>query len=115
MKIKFALCALAAIALAACGEKASEAPPPSDTPAVTDADGAAAPDAAGDTADTAEDLCHAADYQSLVGQNIAAVTLPADLNHRVIKPGDVVTEEFNAERLNIHTDETGVITEVKCG
>jgi hypothetical protein len=112
MQMKLALCAIAMFAAAACAKPASESEAPSGD-AVTQSDSAAAPDATGEQ--PAADLCHAADYQSLVGSNIAAVTLPADLNHRVIRPGDTVTEEFNAERLSIYTDEAGVITEAKCG
>ncbi len=63
----------------------------------------------------AADECGAGDYQSLVGSSIAAVTLPADLNHRVIGPDDAYTMDYRPDRLNIYTDEDGIITEVKCG
>ncbi len=61
------------------------------------------------------DTCGAADYQSLVGGNIAATTLPSDLNDRVIRPGDIVTQEYRPDRINFRVDESGVIQSVTCG
>ncbi len=61
------------------------------------------------------DACGASGYQTLVGVNVAAVTLPADLKHRIIRPGDVVTQDYRAGRLNIRTDENGQIVSVSCG
>ncbi|WP_324883845.1 I78 family peptidase inhibitor [Polaromonas sp.] len=34
---------------------------------------------------------------------------------RVLRPGQVVTMEFNAQRLNLDLDAAGVITRVRCG
>ena len=34
---------------------------------------------------------------------------------RVIEPGDAVTQDFNAERVNVHVDTQGYVTEVTCG
>lgn len=61
------------------------------------------------------DACGASNYQSLLGTNIAAITLPADLNHRIIGPDDAVTLDHVPSRLNILTDENGVVIEVSCG
>ncbi len=63
----------------------------------------------------AADACGASGYQSLIGANIAAVTLPAELNHRVIGPNDAYTEDHVPSRLNIFTDENGAIITVRCG
>lgn len=63
---------------------------------------------------TAQDTCGAAQYRSLIGQNIAAVTLPSGANIRVIQPDTVVTEDFRPDRLNIIADATGVITALEC-
>jgi hypothetical protein len=62
---------------------------------------------------TAQDACGAAQYASLVGSNIAAVTLPTG-SHRVIAPDTMVTMDFSATRLNIITNAEGVITELAC-
>ena len=61
------------------------------------------------------DACGASGYQSLMGTNIAAITLPAELNHRIIGPNDAYTEDYVPSRLNIFTDENGVVIEVRCG
>ncbi|MFV0302295.1 MAG: I78 family peptidase inhibitor [Paracoccus sp. (in: a-proteobacteria)] len=53
-------------------------------------------------------------YQSLVGSNIGAITLPAGLTHRIITPGMAVTEDYNPDRLNVHVDDKGWITRVEC-
>lgn len=34
---------------------------------------------------------------------------------RVLRPGQVVTQEFNAERLNLQVDATGRVMKVTCG
>lgn len=62
-----------------------------------------------------DDQCGATGYQSLVGAPLAAVTLPAELDSRVIRPGEMVTMEYRADRLNISVDEQGTITRVYCG
>ena len=64
---------------------------------------------------TGEDTCGASGYASLVGTNIAAVTLPADLDDRVIGPDTMVTMDFRPTRINFMVDAEGVITEVRCG
>lgn len=103
MQIRLFLCAgLAALLLAACDNRAG-------------APAERVGDVAEDAAETNEDRCGAADYQAFVGSSVAAVSLPAELNHRIIGPNDAVTMDFNPERLNIYTDEDGVVTEVKCG
>lgn len=62
-----------------------------------------------------QDLCGASGYQSFLGTNVAAINLPAGLNHRIIGPGDGYTRDYIRERLNIFTDENGDIIEVRCG
>ena len=64
---------------------------------------------------TKEDPCGARAYQELVGTNLAAVTMPDDLNARTIRPGQFVTMEYIASRMNIHVDEDGAIQRVTCG
>lgn len=34
---------------------------------------------------------------------------------RALKPGQAVTMEFNASRLNLDLDDTGVVTAIRCG
>lgn len=54
-------------------------------------------------------------YDGLVGANIATVTLPAELDQRIVREGEVVTMEFKADRLTIITDEAGIVTRAYCG
>ena len=63
----------------------------------------------------AEDACGAADYRALVGAPLAAVTLPADLGARIVRPDSAVTLDYRPDRLNIHVDRAGVIERVDCG
>ncbi|MBB4658492.1 I78 family peptidase inhibitor [Parvularcula dongshanensis] len=90
------------VILAACGT----AEPPTSPP--VQADGAPA------TLSAAPD-CGADDYRSLVGNPLAAVSLPADLDTRIIRPGEVVTMEYVGTRMTIEVDEDGVVTAVRCG
>ena len=60
--------------------------------------------------------CAAEAYQVLVGQPVGGVhtdSLPRP--HRVYGPGDMITEDYRPDRLNIVVGENGVIAEVKCG
>ena len=59
--------------------------------------------------------CGAEDYGWLVGQQLAAVTLPADLGARIVGPDSIVTTDFRPDRLNISVDGSGVIDRVYCG
>ncbi|PWJ22146.1 I78 family peptidase inhibitor [Jannaschia seohaensis] len=63
----------------------------------------------------ADDPCGAADYAGLVGTNIAAVTLPADLDARIVGPDTAVTMDFIPTRLNIRTDAEGTVMDLTCG
>jgi hypothetical protein len=102
------LTACAVLALAACGQ--TTAPTTTEAPATTETP--AAPLTAAEA--TAQDTCGASQYQALIGTNIAAATYPADANIRVIRPNEPVTQDFSAQRLNIVTDASGVITSLEC-
>jgi hypothetical protein len=69
----------------------------------------------GEMEDGTGDACGAERYRSLIGTNVAAVTLPAELDFRVIGPGEAVTMDFVETRLNLRTDADGTILEVYCG
>lgn len=65
--------------------------------------------------------CNAGAVQSFVGRaatddvvNAARSTAGAKLL-RVIKPGQAVTMDFRAERLNLYLDNAGAIERVSCG
>lgn len=61
---------------------------------------------------TAQDTCGASAYAQLVGQNIAAVTVPEGT--RTIAPDTAVTQDFRPDRLNIIVDAQGVIQRLEC-
>ena len=69
----------------------------------------------GDPAVDATDPCGAQDYTALLGAPLAAVTLPADLNDRVLRPGDMATTDYDPSRLNIELDDAGTIIGLSCG
>ena len=62
-----------------------------------------------------KDICGAAEYRQRIGENIAAVSIPDDLYHRVIGPNTIVTKDYRPERLNIYVDDNGTIERVVCG
>lgn len=61
------------------------------------------------------DACKASGMQGLVGQPrsvLATMLLPA--GSRVIGPGDAVTMDFSAERLNVEIGADGRIAKIAC-
>lgn len=66
--------------------------------------------------DGATDTCGAAQNQSLIGRNIAAVSFAADANVRVACTTCAVTMDYQPDRMNVFFDqETEVIQRVTCG
>ncbi|MFS2032471.1 I78 family peptidase inhibitor [Polaromonas sp. CT11-55] len=65
--------------------------------------------------------CNAAPAQFSVGRNADAAlenearTRAGAKAVRVLRPNQVVTMEFNAERLNLTVDDAGRVTRVSCG
>jgi len=77
------------------------APPAPTTPAPTD---------------PAADTCSMAQYAALVGKPATDPGVPAaSASVRLIKPGDQVTMDFRADRLNVDINAAGVITGLRCG
>lgn len=63
----------------------------------------------------ASTTCDLAEHQRLVGMNVGEVQLPAQLDYREINPGQVVTFDYQPQRLNIFVDPKGWIARVTCG
>ena len=65
--------------------------------------------------------CNAQPEQSAVGKNSTAKVVEAArvsagaLMARIIRPGQMVTKEFDAERLNLEVDAADRIVAVRCG
>ncbi len=120
--MKNALVFLAGLALMAC----SPSEEPADTASTETTDTAstmpaepmppAAEPAAPPPADSTADTCNMAQYVSLVGKpSTDAGVPPAGATVRIIRPGDQVTMDFQATRLNIEVGADGTITAVRCG
>lgn len=97
---------LAAFALAACAPNARDGDPVAGSPAAPP---------------PATESCDATRVQSFVGQTASddvverARAGAGASTARTLKPGQAVTMEYLEGRLNIHVDESEVITELHCG
>lgn len=111
---------LLALSLAAC------APDPDEQTAAAERSQAAAEAAAQPTATNApppvsEGACDDVQAQWLVGKTATEADLEQARKDakaetvRQLKPGQPVTMEFNAARLNAELDEKGAVTAVRCG
>lgn len=66
-------------------------------------------------------LCDAGPAQSAVGQNSTASVMESARVRsgaqvaRILRPGQMITKEFNAQRLNLEVDASGRIIAVRCG
>ena len=102
---------VAGLALMACS------PSTEPTPATPVEPSAAAPTEPTPPADpAAADTCNMAQYMTLVGKPATDPAVPAaSTTVRIIKPGDQVTMDFNAARLNIDVDAAGNVSGLRCG
>lgn len=64
---------------------------------------------------TAAPACDPASNAALVGRNIGEVSLSPGQPHRIISPGEMVTQDFQPDRVNVFVDEKGWIARVTCG
>lgn len=66
-------------------------------------------------------VCNAQPAQSAVGQSSTASVMESARSKsgakiaRVLRPGQMVTKEFDAQRLNLEVDGNGRILAVRCG
>jgi len=65
--------------------------------------------------------CNAQPAQFAVGQSSTASVMESARARsgaqmaRILRPGQITTKEFNAQRLNLEVDATGRIIAVRCG
>ncbi|MDP3604425.1 MAG: I78 family peptidase inhibitor [Polaromonas sp.] len=103
MALKIVLGTAAALLLVAC---TTPAPPPATGTAPT------GPPAA---------VCNAQGAEFAVGKTAGASVVEEARQRsgshmaRVLRPGQMVTMEFNAQRLNLDINAAGVVTRVRCG
>ena len=63
-----------------------------------------------------EDTCNAARYGDLIGQDATALEKVMILGMvRVIRPGDMVTQDFRPERINFGIAADNRISDISCG
>lgn len=66
-------------------------------------------------------VCNAQPAQSVVGQNSTATVVEAARARsgarlaRILRPGQIITKEFDTQRLNLDVDANGRILAVRCG
>ncbi len=65
--------------------------------------------------DTTATQCDAAAYQSFVGKSREELTIPEELTVRMLRVGQMRTQDYNPNRLNIEADANGTVTRVFCG
>lgn len=62
------------------------------------------------------DLCHAADYQLYLGQpGTLVASLGITRPYRVVEFGGIVSQEYDAGRINFWLTPSGEITRIGCG
>lgn len=59
--------------------------------------------------------CKPDSYAAFLGRPGSEVSLPEGTLYRVIGPGDMITMDQRAERVNFETDAAGVVRRIRCG
>ncbi|MFV0490464.1 MAG: I78 family peptidase inhibitor [Pseudorhodobacter sp.] len=66
--------------------------------------------------DREPDTCKLSDVAYLRGQPASAIGATGlSQPTRIINPGDVVTQEYSANRINFYIDEMGMVGRISCG
>ncbi|MHC9083706.1 I78 family peptidase inhibitor [Luteimonas sp. RIT-PG2_3] len=113
--------ALAVLMLAACQPTTPPAEDAAAAPATEAATVGTEPAEAVPAPDDAAATCNAEAVQALVGQEATAATVEQAVKDsgaaisRVLKPGDAATMDFRQDRLDIATDDKGLIQSLRCG
>ncbi len=87
------------------------APVPEDV--VTEVDGT--PIGASGLEERLPDTCNLSNYEGFVGQPLAAVTIPTDVQTRIVRSNSILSQVYEAARVNFHVNDSGTITKVICG
>ena len=107
---------IAGLALMACTPSEPTKTAATEAPAAPAVSEPAAPPPAATPADPAADTCNMAQYAALVGKPATDPGVPpASATVRIIKPGDQVTMDLQATRLNVELDASGNIVKLRCG
>jgi len=66
-------------------------------------------------------VCNAQPAQFVVGQNSTASVVESARQRsgaqtaRILRPGQIITKEYDTQRLNLEVDSTGRVLAAKCG
>ena len=111
----------AALLIAGCSSFAPQGPVGSSPPPVSKPTPAPPPEPIGKSTAPPGDICDAKPAQGVVGQQPtvkvieqARVRSGARMA-RVLRPGQMVTKEFDQQRLNLELDASGKIIAARCG
>lgn len=106
---------LVGLALAGCSTPAPKAPRAGPAPTVVEQAEQNQP--VGTHMPQGDDLCHAAQFQYLVGKNRREIPVPVEVvNRRVVCSTCPVTMDYSPYRLNIFFNaQTEVVETVRCG
>jgi len=103
---------LAVLALAACEAPTGGSAPADPAPAPGADPGVPAPV----LPSPADDTCGASGLATYIGQEASILDAARFANPvRVIRPGDMVTMDFNPQRLNFELDALDEIARIRCG
>lgn len=111
LPLTFAMALFMAVALAGCAGLGQP----------RDATGSAAAPVPAAAMNTSMGQCNAQPAQFAVGQNSTAVVVESARSRsgakmaRILRPGQMVTREFDAQRLNLEVDGNGQILVARCG
>ncbi len=118
MKALFFAFAAIALILAVSPVRAHEASAPAGMPQAVAGDPGPG-GAEDDYTPPSDDVAPACDFQQWVGKPIDEADAAAKATgrpYRILKPGAIVTQEYSAERINLHSDEEGkTVMSVTCG
>jgi len=105
---------LATLGLAACDEMPMPTEPDG---GIGDGGGQPMPvEPDGGIGDGAGDTCGVAGLREFIGQDESVVAATLFTNPiRIVRPGDMVTMDFNPQRINFRVGEDGLIDEITCG
>lgn len=103
MKPHLVFVAIATLALTACSQTGGETPSSSPAPATP----AAVTPSPGQTCDTS--------LIDKIGEPVTAAGVPNNSNYRIVRPNQVITQDFVETRTNVDIDDEGLINSVYCG
>ncbi len=61
------------------------------------------------------DTCMLTNFAGSEGQDVSVIFIPEGVITRVIRPGEIVSQVYVAERVNFYVDANGIVTRVICG